>query len=43
MFMTDLGGSVYAAALDGSDRRVLMVAQGNLDGIAYSQLLVAGR
>jgi len=35
MFVTDLGGSVYCANLDGSDRRTLLVAQGNLSGIAY--------
>lgn len=38
MFVTDLGGSVYTAKLDGSDKRVLLFAQGNLSGIAYSQL-----
>ncbi|RFP15823.1 MULTISPECIES: 3-hydroxyacyl-CoA dehydrogenase [unclassified Duganella] len=35
MFMTDLGGSVYAARLDGSERKTLLYAQGNLTGIAY--------
>jgi hypothetical protein len=34
MFMTDFGGTVYSAALDGSAKRVLMYAQGNLTGIA---------
>jgi DNA-binding beta-propeller fold protein YncE len=34
MYMTDLGGSVYSAALDGSEPRVLQFAQGNLSGIA---------
>jgi len=38
MFITDFGGSVYVAALDGSDKRVLMYAQGNLTGIAYAEL-----
>ncbi len=38
MFMTDLGGSVYAARLDGSAPRVLRYAQGNLSGIAYVDL-----
>jgi len=28
----------YGAGMDGSDRRVLLVAQGNLTGIAYAQL-----
>jgi len=36
MFMTDLGGSVYTARLDGSDRKTLLYAQGNLTGIAYA-------
>jgi len=35
MFVTDLGGSIYEAALDGSRRRVLQVAMGNLSGIAF--------
>jgi len=35
MYMTDLGGSVYAAALDGSEPRVLQFVQGNLAGIAF--------
>jgi hypothetical protein len=43
MFITDLGGSVYVAALDGSDRRVLAIAQGNLAGIAYAEVPVASR
>ncbi len=38
MFLTDLAGSVYSARLDGSDRKVLLYAQGNLAGIAYSEL-----
>jgi hypothetical protein len=35
MFMTDLGGTVYSARLDGSEKRELLFAQGNLTGIAY--------
>lgn len=35
MFVTDLAGSVYTARLDGSEKRPLLVAQGNLTGIAY--------
>jgi hypothetical protein len=35
MFITDLGGSVYSAHLDGSDKRAFLFAQGNLTGIAY--------
>jgi hypothetical protein len=38
MFITDLAGSVYRANLDGSDRKTLFVAQGNLAGIAYVEL-----
>jgi len=35
MFLTDLGGSVYSANLDGSNTKNLLFAQGNLSGIAY--------
>jgi hypothetical protein len=35
MFVTDLAGSVYTARLDGSERRPLLMALGNLTGIAY--------
>jgi len=38
MFITDLGGSVYSANLDGSNRRALLVAEGNLTGIAYAEV-----
>jgi hypothetical protein len=38
MFMTDFGGSVYSANLDGSNRRTLLVAEGNLSGIAYAEV-----
>jgi hypothetical protein len=38
MFITDLAGSVYCARLDGSDKRTLLYAQGNLTGIAYADL-----
>ena len=38
MFITDFGGSVYSANLDGSDRRTLQIALGNLTGIAYVEL-----
>jgi hypothetical protein len=37
MFMTDLGGSVYSARLDGTDKRVLQFAQGNVTGIAFAE------
>ena len=38
MFITDFGGDVFSARLDGSDKKVLLVAQGNLTGIAYSEI-----
>jgi len=38
MFMTDFAGSIYSARLDGSDKRMLLYAQGNLTGIAYAEL-----
>lgn len=38
MFFSDLGGSVYSARLDGSEKRALTLAQGNLTGVAYAGL-----
>jgi DNA-binding beta-propeller fold protein YncE len=38
MFLTDFGGSVYSANLDGSNKKTLLVAEGNLTGIAYAEL-----
>jgi hypothetical protein len=38
MFFTDLAGSVYTAKLDGSEKRTLLYAQGNLSGIAYAEV-----
>jgi sugar lactone lactonase YvrE len=38
MFVTDLAGSLYAARLDGSGERVLVSAQGNITGIAYTEI-----
>ena len=35
MFITDFGGSVYCANLDGSNQKTLLVFEGNLTGIAY--------
>jgi sugar lactone lactonase YvrE len=35
MFMTDLGGSVYSANLDGSNAKNILFAEGNLSGITY--------
>jgi hypothetical protein len=37
MFLTDLGGSIYSAKLDGSEKRMFLQAQGNLTGIAYAR------
>jgi len=42
MFVTDLGGNVWAAALDGSGSRPIRALQGNLTGIAYAELPVGG-
>ncbi len=42
MFITDFGGSVYRANLDGSQRKELLAAQGNLTGIAYAELRDCG-
>jgi sugar lactone lactonase YvrE len=38
MFMTDLAGSVYSANLDGSGKKNILYAQGNLTGIAYAEV-----
>ncbi len=37
MFVTDLGGSIYASRLDGSEHRNILFAQGNLSGVAYAK------
>lgn len=37
LFATDLGGSIYTARLDGSGKRTLLYAQGNLAGIAFAR------
>jgi hypothetical protein len=37
MFVTDLAGSIYCAHLNGSGRRPIAMAQGNLTGIAYAE------
>ena len=41
MFMADFGGSVYTASLNGANKKMLLVAQGNLTGIAYVELPAA--
>ncbi|MGY8684744.1 3-hydroxyacyl-CoA dehydrogenase [Bradyrhizobium sp. UFLA05-153] len=38
MFVTDFAGSLYVANLDGTDKRMLLGAQGNLTGIAYAEI-----
>ena len=38
MFVTDFAGSLYTANLDGSEKRMLLAAQGNLTGVAYVAL-----
>ncbi len=38
MFMTDLAGTVYCARLDGSEKRAVLVAQGNITGIAFAEI-----
>jgi sugar lactone lactonase YvrE len=37
MFVTDFGGSLYAADLDGAHERDLLYYQGNLTGVAYAE------
>jgi len=41
MFLTDLGGSVYSANLDGSNKKTLLMAEGNLTGITYAEIPAA--
>jgi hypothetical protein len=38
MFLTDMGGSIYSASINGSNKKMLLYAQGNLTGIAYAEL-----
>jgi hypothetical protein len=38
MFVTDLAGSIYLARLDGSGEREVLYLQGNLTGIAYTEI-----
>jgi sugar lactone lactonase YvrE len=38
MFVTDFAGSIYSAKLDGSGERNLLYAQGNLTGVAYTEI-----
>jgi DNA-binding beta-propeller fold protein YncE len=41
MFMTDLSGSIYSANLDGSNRKTVLAAEGNLTGIVYAEIPAA--
>lgn len=41
MFLTDLSGSVYSANLDGSNKKTVLAAEGNLTGIAYAEIPAA--
>jgi hypothetical protein len=38
MFVTDFAGSIYSANLDGTASRNFLYAQGNLTGIAYTEI-----
>jgi DNA-binding beta-propeller fold protein YncE len=38
MFITDLAGTVYSANLDGSNKKTLLFAEGNLTGITYVEI-----
>jgi hypothetical protein len=38
MFLSDLAGTIYSARLDGSEKKPVLVAQGNLTGIAYAEV-----
>ena len=38
MFVTDFAGSIYSAKLNGSGERNFLYAQGNLTGIAYTEI-----
>jgi hypothetical protein len=41
MFLTDLSGSVYSANLDGSNKKTVLMAEGNLTGIVYAEIPAA--
>src|SRR4029079_3937084 len=42
MFTTDLAGNIFCAKLDGSEKKPVLVAQGNLTGIAYAEINTKG-
>jgi DNA-binding beta-propeller fold protein YncE len=41
LYITDLGGNVYSAKLDGSDKKTILAGQGSLTGIAYAEFPLA--
>ena len=43
MFVTDLAGNIFTAKLDGSEKKSLLAAQGNLTGIAYVEISPTGK
>jgi DNA-binding beta-propeller fold protein YncE len=38
MFVTDLAGTVYCAKLNGSQKRAVVYAEGNLTGVTYAEI-----
>jgi hypothetical protein len=38
MYFTDLGGTIYVAHLDGTEKKKVLGGQGSLTGIAYVEL-----
>jgi len=38
MFLTDLTGTIYTAKLDGTEKKPVLIAQGNVTGIAYAEV-----
>jgi DNA-binding beta-propeller fold protein YncE len=38
MFLTDLTGTIYSAKLDGTEKKPVLIAQGNVTGIAYAEV-----
>ena len=40
MYVTDLGGTVYSARLDGSDKRTVLDGQGSLTGITFVRIAI---
>jgi sugar lactone lactonase YvrE len=42
MFTTDLAGNIFCAKLDGTEKKPVLVAQGNLTGIAYAEINTKG-